>query len=379
MAACRLLAIGLVLLIPSAAWGQPSSAEGDRTAWGAPDLQGVWYFHTNVPLESPPTASEAEAIMSSSPRHWRAPDAPPEETTGAYNAFWVDIAADSGQRTSQIIDPPDGRIPEILPGVEIQVGSVWADFAGSRPVRYRSGGIGTDGPEDRGVAVRCIVGFNSGPPMVAIGYNNNMQLFQTEDYVVILNEMVHDARIVPLDGRARMECASGSRRTAAGAPVDGRLAGANLTLGRFSRDTLVVETTNMVHFDKTSSFSPYIAVAIGNGANLTLVERFSRTDEAREPALRVHGHRSDGDLLAAVHVILHDLHATDMVPSDGHGRSSSSPATRATTAWPTSSPAPAPRSARRAEQDHTCPARPVPPATQAVLDAGGYRKLPLLS
>ncbi len=142
------------------------------------------------------------------------------------------------------------------------MGSVWADLPGTRPVRYRSGGIGADGPEDRGVAVRCIVGFNTGPPMVPLGYNNNVQLFQNEDYVVILNEMVHDARIVPLDGRAHLP--PGVRQWMG----DSR--------GRWDGDTLVVETTNFT--DKTSSFSPYIARAIGDGANLTLVERFSRPD-----------------------------------------------------------------------------------------------------
>jgi hypothetical protein len=263
MAWCRLLTIGVALLVPTAVWAQPASdAAAGRTSWGAPDLQGVWYFNTSVPLERAPTAAEAEAIMSSSPPHWRAPDVPPQETTGAYNAFWTDVATDGGQQTSQIIDPADGRIPAILPGVEIQVGSVWADLPGTRPVRYRSGGIGTDGPEDRGVAVRCIIGFNSGPPMVGLGYNNNMQLFQSEDYVVILNEMVHDARIVPLDGRAHLP---GGVRQWMG---DSR--------GRWDGDTLVVETTNFTN--KTSSFSPYIARAIGDGAHLTLVERFSRVD-----------------------------------------------------------------------------------------------------
>ena len=263
MPSSRALAIGLVLLVPTALGAQSSSETGNgRTAWGAPDLQGVWYFNTSVPLERRPTPAEAEAIMSSNPPHWRAPDIPPQETTGAYNGFWVDVATDGGERTSQIIDPTDGRIPEIRPGVEIQVGSVWADYPGTRPVRYRSGGIGADGPEDRGVAVRCIVGFNSGPPMVPVGYNNNMQLFQTEDHVVILNEMVHDARIVPLDGRAHLP--------------DGMRQWMGDSRGRWEGDTLVVETTNFT--DKTSSFSPYIARAIGNGENLTLVERFSRGD-----------------------------------------------------------------------------------------------------
>ena len=294
MTFCRVFAVCLFLLVPSAIWVQSSPAEGaGRTAWGAPNLQGVWYFNTNVPLERPPTPSEAEAIMSSSPPHWRAPGIPPQDTTGAYNVFWVDVATDSGQRTSQIIDPEDGRIPAILPDVEIQVGSVWADFPGTRPVRYRSGGIGTDGPEDRGLAVRCIIGFNSGPPMVPIGYNNNMQLFQTEDYVVVLNEMVHDARIVPLDGRAHLP--------------DGVRQWMGDSRGHWEGDTLVVETTNFT--DKTSSFSPYIARAIGNGANLTLVERFSRPDAG---TLRYEYTVTDPAAFSRPFTA-----AIDMVPADG--------------------------------------------------------------
>ena len=147
-----------------------------------------------------------------------------------------------------------------MPGVEVQFGSLYADYPGPRPVRYRSGGIGADGPADRGLAVRCILGFNSGPPMVPIGYNNNVQLFQTEQYVVIFNEMVHDSRVVPLDGRPhlpdRLRQWMGDSR------------------GQWEGDTLVVETTNFT--DKTSSFSPTLSRAIGTGANLTLVERFTR-------------------------------------------------------------------------------------------------------
>ena len=126
MACCRMLAIGVVLLVPTAVWAQSSETAVGRTAWGAPDLQGVWYFNTSVPLERPPTPSEAEAITNSSPPHWRAPDIPPQKTTGAYNRFWGDVATHGGQVTSQIIDPADGRIPEILPNAEIQVGSAWA-------------------------------------------------------------------------------------------------------------------------------------------------------------------------------------------------------------------------------------------------------------
>jgi hypothetical protein len=263
MASGRLFAMSVVLLVPTAALAQASSETASgRTSWGAPDLQGVWNFNTSIPLERRPTPAELETFMSSSPPHWRAPDVPPQKTTGHYNSFWSDAPTEQGQQTEHIVDPPDGRIPEILPGVEIQVGSAWADFPGTRPVRYRTGGIGAAGPEDRGLAVRCIVGYNSGPPMMPLGYNANVQLFQTDDYVVILNEMVHNARIVPLDGRAHLP---DSLRQWMG---DAR--------GRWEGDTLVVETTNFT--DKTSSFSPYIARSIGNGANLMLVERFSRPD-----------------------------------------------------------------------------------------------------
>ncbi len=119
---------------------------------------------------------------------------------GAYNNFWFDRGAGivDDRRTSLIVDPPDGRVPAPQPGVDRQ--GPGADP--TRPVRFRVGGIGADGPEDRGIAERCLLGFNTGPPIVPGGYNQNIQIFQTADHVVILNEMVHDSRIVPLDGRA---------------------------------------------------------------------------------------------------------------------------------------------------------------------------------
>ena len=110
----------------------------------------------------------------------------------------------------------------------------------------------TEGPEDRALSERCILGFNAGPPMTPSAYNNNVQLFQTPDTVVIFNEMVHDARIVPLDGRPHL---AGSVRQWMGS-----------SRGRWEGDTLVVETTN---FLRETSFT-------GSSANLRLVERFTR-------------------------------------------------------------------------------------------------------
>jgi hypothetical protein len=106
-----------------------------------------------------------------------------------------------------------------------------------------------------------LIGFNSGPPMVPVG-NNHMQIVQTPSHVAILNEMNHDVRIVPLDGRAALP---GSLRQWAG-----------VSRGHWEGDTLVVRTTNFT--DKTASFSPSVATAVGSGATLTLIERFRRPD-----------------------------------------------------------------------------------------------------
>ena len=146
-----------------------------------------------------------------------------------------------------------------------QVGSTERHVAGSLPARYRIGGIGAGSPEERGLAARCLMGYNAGPPMVPGGYNNNMQLFQTPDHVVILNEMVHDARIVQLNGGSHLPEAvplwSGDSR------------------GHWDGDTLVVETTNFT--DKKASFEPSAVSALGTGDTLRLIERFTRVDEDR--------------------------------------------------------------------------------------------------
>ncbi|MCY4026397.1 MAG: hypothetical protein OXH75_08800, partial [Acidobacteria bacterium] len=147
------------------------------------------------------------------------------------------------QRTSLIIDPPNGRIPAVRPDAEAR-GQL------TRLLRGRH----AHGPEDRGVSERCLLGFNSGPPMTPSVYNNNMQLFQTADHVVILNEMVHSARIIPLDGRGPLP--EGLRQWVG----DSR--------GSWEGDTLVVVTTN---FLRETAFG-------GSSANLHLVERISRVD-----------------------------------------------------------------------------------------------------
>ncbi len=256
-------AAALALLAPLAA---PPAAQaqtqptGHRTAWGDPDLQGVWDFRTLTPLERPDALSDQEVFASEEAAAQfaeataHALDADRRDGADqafgfgsdierAYNNFWMDYGSSltDDRRTSLIVDPPDGKIP-------------WTPEGRERPGTFARAfsGMVTEGPEDRALSERCILGFNSGPPMLPSAYNNNVQLFQTPDNVVIFNEMIHDARIVPLDGRSHVP---DSVRQWTG---DSR--------GRWEGETLVVETTN---FLRETHFN-------GSSANLHLVERFTR-------------------------------------------------------------------------------------------------------
>ena len=171
-----------------------------------------------------------------------------------YNDFWFDEGTTvTTERTSLIVDPQDGRIPSLMPAA---VRTLAARAKARR-------GVDSDAPtpggfvEDLGpgsLRVRCILGFNSGPPMSPGAYNNNAQLFQTADYVVLLSEMIHDARIVPLDGRPHL------------APDIQQWMGD--PRGRWEGETLVVESTN---FLRETMFP-------NSTANLHLTERFTRVD-----------------------------------------------------------------------------------------------------
>jgi hypothetical protein len=165
---------------------------------------------------------------------------------GAYNNFWMDRGqkAVGTRRTSLIVDPPNGRMPEQTTAAQQRAG-VRRDYRREHPA---------DGPEDFSNGVRCILGFNAGPPFTPSAYNNNMQLFQTPDHVVVVTEMVHTARIIPLDGSphlpSNVQQWSGDSR------------------GHWEGETLVVETTN--HTDKTRWR--------GSTPDMRLVERFTRVD-----------------------------------------------------------------------------------------------------
>ena len=273
--------IAAAAVLAAGAWTGAAGQEAPATPWGDPDLQGVWEYWTFTPLERPPeladrdvlTAEEAAAIGQrlSDEAVGRDDTRPAAGQTGGYNqSFWTERSRPTAlTQPSLLIDPPDGRIPALTQGERRRAAAHRA--AGQRPVRLRATGIGADGPEDRGLAERCLVGFSTGPPMLPGGYNNNIQIFQAEGYVVLLAEMVHDVRVVPVDGRPHLP--SGIRQWLGS------------SRGRWEGDTLVVETTNFT--PKIASFSPmafdselgrFRSMAFGTGDSLHLTERFTRTD-----------------------------------------------------------------------------------------------------
>ncbi len=248
------LACALLALAPAVAAGQ---GEIPRTADGQPDLQGVWNFSTATPMERPEELAGKETLTPEEAAEWEAnlavqregleserEDAPLEFRVGYSLGIWFEWGDSlAEQRTSLVVDPPNGRIPAVRPMVEAQREL-------TRLLRARH----AHGPEDRGISERCLLGFNSGPPMTPSAYNNNVQIFQSTDHVAILNEMVHSARIIPLDNRPHL-------------PADVRQWVGD-SRASWDGDTLVVTTRNFL--GETSLG--------GSSASMQLVERFSRLD-----------------------------------------------------------------------------------------------------
>ena len=237
-----------------------------RTEWGQPDLQGVWNFSSNVPMQRPEEfgerqfLSDEEIAATQLQRFELGTGARPTRSASGVEAFYNDniwlenVSADGNVRTSHIVYPINGRTPSLVEGIENQPGGE-VETTGNRPVRFVIGGIGRDGPEDRGLSERCIVGFNAGPPLTPSVYNNNVQIIQNSDHVVILAEMVHDARIVKLDGRPALDESLGLWSG------DSR--------GHWDGDTLVVVTKNFNGL--TQSFDSF-----GSSRDKVLTERLTR-------------------------------------------------------------------------------------------------------
>ena len=244
----------VMLVVPQSVFGQTTGAAGlQRTPDGRPDLQGAWSFATITPLERPSEYSgrefltDEEVASLNEDAATRASSGRREELSAqrdvdlAYDQFWWDRGTSDG-RTSLIVDPADGRIPFTVEGRDrIDLRRSLRD----RPAR---------GPEDRSPGERCVHHTKAGPPMSSGGYNNHLRLLQTSNYVVIYTEQIHDARIIPMDGRAKLtvkiEQWMGSSR------------------GHWNGDTLVVETRN---FNGKASFQ-------GSSTGLILIERFTRRD-----------------------------------------------------------------------------------------------------
>ena len=264
-----LLALGFALLASVTLAPPPVAAQGKaytppRTADGKPNLAGIYSFSTITPLQRPETLSgkatlsDEEAAefeqaenkrlnrdlfdpIKGQPSAGYAPRA--EGGVLSYNEFWYERGSKltGDKRTSLIIDPPSGTIP-------------FTDAARRRNAeraQLSNSGAG-DSYEDRPVGDRCLQGFNAGPPMTPGAYNNNVQIVQIPGTVVIVTEMVHNARIIPTDGRPHTTLRQWSG--------DSR--------GHWEGDTLVVETIN---FRRETSLP-------GSTADTKVIERFTRMD-----------------------------------------------------------------------------------------------------
>jgi hypothetical protein len=240
----------------------PTKAYAPKTPWGDPDLQGVWNDATSTPLQRPAgkgeTVTEGEANQFEEQLAYdlsrdRRDGGPEVDVNRAYNEHWMDarrLKITNDHRTSLIVDPPDGRLPPTVPiSPERQKQRAERQAAGAR---FNAGMplVATE----MSLPIRCIIRTDS-PPYLPTIYNNDFQIFQSPGYVVINPEMIHSARIIPLDGRPHI--------------------GPNLkqwlgdTRGHFEGNSLVIETTNFRTDDGT----------VYQGANpetYKITERFTR-------------------------------------------------------------------------------------------------------
>jgi len=260
-------AVALTMLVPL-------GADGQTTPWGDPDLQGTYTNKTITPLERPDTLGDKEFLTAeevASEEKSRLDQnlelllAPPQRTeaggnVGGYNNFWLDGGTRPTGRTSLISDPPNGRMPA-------RTGS-----AASRKTAHDAS-FPVDGPfdswEDLELNDRCLV-WSAGPPMLPSAYNNNFIIMQTPGQVVIYIEMIHDFRVIPLDGGDHI---STGIRQWHGDPR-----------GHWDGDTLVVETKNVRKTEASAAAvgGDPVLLRVANGSDgdtIIVTERFTRMDE----------------------------------------------------------------------------------------------------
>ena len=233
-----------------------------KTAFGVPDVQGVWNYKTRTGLERADVyegeleVDEATMLekMVSTPDfiaflEATGAEAPGPENVGGYNGFWITpgdaLAQMNGKyRTSLIVDPPDGKIPWREDGQAVRQ---------SQREELPMGMAESDGPEGRTLSDRCLVSFASTAPFMSSLYNNHMQIVQSPTHVVLLAEMVHNARIVAIDQEFR------------DLPYDKWLGD---SIGYYEADTLIVQTKNFNSWQ--------VAKERLVSSNILLTERFSR-------------------------------------------------------------------------------------------------------
>jgi hypothetical protein len=272
---------------PARSAAQARPTQNPRMSDGHPDLQGVYDLATLTPLERPAmfgnnltltpqqakrleqqVADRKDKAAQPSDGNRAAPPIGGDGSSGAagnvggYNNFWIDngseyVTVNGEKRTSLIVDPPDGRVPQITASARQRnaarpQGPTSDQQEGTDPGLERAPGAHDD-PERRPLGERCLLGFGStsGPPALPVLYNNLHQIVQTKDNIMILNEMDHDARVIRMNAQHLP-------------PTVRRWLGDSI--GHWEGDTLVVDTTNFT--DKTRFR--------GSTDQLHVVERFSR-------------------------------------------------------------------------------------------------------
>lgn len=250
----RRMRLLLALVVSAGVAGASVHAQSGRGT-----LEGTWNFSTLTPLERPAEFANRPALSEAEAAAWVAQNLERNnrdrrdggagvDVARAVNDYWFDrgdsLAANRGQRmTSLVIDPADGRIPALTPEARQRVAAEAAENR-AHPA---------DGSENRSLQERCL-SFNAGPPMLPGPYNNIVRIYEMPAFIVIVNEMIHDARIIPLDDRPR--------------PPDTLQRWQGESRGRWEGATLIVETTNFTDD----------ANVRGADEHLRLTERFTRVD-----------------------------------------------------------------------------------------------------
>ena len=266
--------IALVVLAPLGA----ASQTAPRTPWGDPGLQGSYTNKTTTPLQRPEDLADREFLTEEEvadreraalDRNLRLLNRPAERTVandqvdrredgtpGFYNNFWLDGGTRPTGRTSLIFDPPNGKLPAMTPEAE-------RIRTAARRARAEA-----DTWEDLELNDRCMI-WQAGPPMLPSAYNNNFMILQTPDYVAIQVEMIHDTRIIPLDGRSHL-------------PSSVRQWNGDMR-GHWEGDTLVIETTNLPRTEANAAAvgGDPILLRAANGRSddtVKVIERLTRVD-----------------------------------------------------------------------------------------------------